>query len=82
MPNEILVTIFENLGLTDISRCSWVNQRWKNVIESKFGTNDLVKFWIKFRNPRLGYLEKLDLRIDTVPKLEACIEVIFEKVRF
>ena len=93
MPNEILVTIFENLDSTDISRCSWVNMRWKNVIESKFGTNDLVKFLIKFRNPRLLATPSLlnDLKvglkfkglpIDTEAKLDACVELILEKVRF
>ena len=56
LPEEILVTIFEKLDLSDILKCSRVNKKWKNVVESewfgsKYGGSDFVKFLINFNEP-------------------------------
>ena len=56
LPEEILVNIFEKLGLPDILICSRVNKKWKNVVESewfgsKYGGNNFVKFLINFNEP-------------------------------
>ena len=56
LPEEILVTIFEKLDLSDILRCSRVNKTWKDIVESewfgsKYGGRDFVKFLINFNEP-------------------------------
>ena len=56
LPEEILVNIFEKLGLPDILICSRVNKKWKNVVElewfgSKYGGSNFVKFLINFNEP-------------------------------